>query len=57
MSVDNVPAVTDVDDLHDKDIPTEKKCSLCGSQIVSYPDCTYTCSNPKCESHHIRIDV
>ena len=65
MAADNAHPVTDVgesrntciDDFCDEDILTEKRCQDCGARIISHQDCTHSCSNDNCESHHIRIDV
>ncbi len=65
MAVNNVHPVTGVDknrntcidDFYDEDILTDRECLICGAKVISHPDCTTSCSNDNCESHHIRVDV
>jgi len=40
---------TESDMLFDQDILTDRKCPKCGNKIVSYPDCTESCSNDSCD--------
>ena len=45
----NIYPVTEADALYDQDILTERKCPICGTEIVSHPDCTETCSDDNCD--------
>ncbi len=65
MDADNARAVTDVDeyayseadDWYDMDIISKTvKCDLCNAGIVYHASDHTSCSNDKCESHHIKID-
>jgi len=47
----------DVDDLYDQSFLIDERCPECGSQIVSHPDCTFTCSDSGCRLHDIMIDA
>ena len=67
MVADNVHLATDVDeskypydpadDWYDMDIvSTSTKCKICDAFVIFHASGHVSCSNEKCESHHVKID-